>query len=327
MYLKDIFQIKQELNIPIYRQLVDSIENAIKTGKLQPEEKLPTVQELSDRLGIARGTIKRGYDELERMGLIEKLQGRGTFVSYRPPEAQSRKEQAMIAIDELLDRLDAMGFSTGESKIFLDLKLRQRAEQRDPIKLAVLECNPENLSRMAEQLRTLPRADVYSYLTETVEQYPYKLTEEMDLIVTTPSHGALLESLVPEPAKLAKVALRLSPYCLTEIAKLEPGSTVGILCSSLRFGGMLEKTAMDYGSRLRLLPPVSLTLQESLGLYLEGTAAILLPVGYEKYCSQAQRKLLSEYPGTKILCGYEMDEGSFLYLQERVKKLIRKKAL
>ena len=325
--MKDIFQIKQELNIPIYRQLVDSIENAIKTGKLQPEEKLPTVHELSDRLGIARGTIKRGYDELERMGLIEKLQGRGTFVSYRPPETQSRKEQAMAAIDELLDRLDAMGFSTGETKIFLDLKLRQRAEQSDPIKLAVLECNPENLSRMAEQLRSLSQVDIHSYLTETVENYPYKLTQDMDLIVTTPSHGELLESLVSEPKKLAKVALRLSPYCLTEIAKLEPGSAVGILCSSLRFGGMLEKTAQDYGPDLRLLPPVSLTLQEDLRGYLEGTTALLLPVGYEKYCSDSQGKLLSEYPGMKILCGYEMDEGSFLYLQERIKKLRRKKAL
>ncbi len=325
--MKDIFQIKQELNIPIYRQLVDSIENAIKTGKLQPEERLPTVQELSDRLGIARGTIKRVYDDLERLGLIEKLQGRGTFVSYRPPEAQSRKEQAMTAIDGLLNRLEDMGFSPGEIKIFLELKLLQRAEQSDPLKIAVLECNPENLSRMAEQLRTLNQVDVYSYLTETVENYPYKLGEEMDLIVTTPSHGELLESLVSEPKKLAKVALRLSPYCLTEIAKLESGSAVGVLCSSLRFGGMLEKTAMDYGPDLRLLPPVSLTLQENLGAYLEGTTAILLPVGYEKYCNDSQRKLLSEYPGTKILCGYEMDEGSFLYLQERIKKLKRKKAL
>ena len=325
--MKDIFQIKQELNIPIYRQLVDSIENAIKTGKLQPEERLPTVQELSDRLGIARGTIKRVYDDLERLGLIEKLQGRGTFVSYRPPEAQSRKEQAMTAIDGLLNRLEDMGFSPGEIKIFLELKLLQRAEQSDPLKIAVLECNPENLSRMAEQLRTLNQVDVYSYLTETVENYPYKLGEEMDLIVTTPSHGELLESLVSEPKKLAKVALRLSPYCLTEIAKLESGSTVGVLCSSPRFGGMLEKTAMDYGPDLRLLPPVSLTLQENLGAYLEGATAILLPVGYEKYCNDSQRKLLSEYPGTKILCGYEMDEGSFLYLQERIKKLKRKKAL
>lgn len=327
MYLDRIFQINPQLNIPIYRQLVDSIENAIKTGKIAPEERLPTVQELSEQLGIARGTIKRVYDELERLGLIEKLQGRGTFVSYHPMGEESRKEQAMAAIDGLLDQLESMGFTPGETEIFLNLKLRQRAEQGDPLKIAVLECNPENLSRMADQLRSLSQVDVYSYLTETVEAYPYKLAEGMDLIVTTLSHAEMVENLVPEKKKLAKVALRLSPYCLTEIAKVEEGSPVGILCSSLRFGQMLEKTASDYGSELKLLAPVSLTLQEDIEEYLQQTKALLLPVGYEKYCNEAQRKALSHYGGTVILCGYEMDEGSFLYLQERLRKLKRKKAL
>lgn len=322
-----IFQINPQLNIPIYRQLVDSIENAIKTGKLAQEERLPTVQELSEHLGIARGTIKRVYDELERLGLIDKLQGRGTFVSYQPPEARSRKEQAMTAIDELLDRLEEMGFSSGETEIFFRLKLRQRAEQSDPVKIAVLECNPENLSRMAEQIRSLGQVDVYSYLTEAVESYPYKLAENMDMIVTTVSHADWVESLVPDTKKLAKVVLRLSPYCLTEIAKEEEGTTVGILCSSLRFGRMLEKTAMDYGPELKLLPPVSLTLQEEIGEYLKEARTLLLPIGYEKYCSESQRKCLSEYDGKMILCGYEMDEGSFLYLRERVKKIKGKKVL
>ena len=327
MHLDRIFQINPQLNIPIYRQLVDSISNAIKKGNLQSEQRLPTVQELSEQLGIARGTIKRVYDELERLGLIEKLQGRGTFVSYCPPREQNRKEQAMIAIDELLDRLEAMGFSPTETEIFLNLKLRQRAEQSDPIKIAVLECNPENLSRMADQLRSLGQVDIYSYLTENVETYPDKLTEGMDLMVTTLSHADLIEELVSEPKKVAKVVLRLSPYCLAEIAKLAEGSTVGILCSSLRFGEMLEKTASDYGSELKLLPPVSLTMEENIKDYLGQSEALLLPLGYEKYCSSAQRECLSEYDGTVILCGYEMDEGSILYLQERVRKLKRKKAL
>ncbi|MBR6825657.1 MAG: GntR family transcriptional regulator [Oscillospiraceae bacterium] len=325
--MDQIYQINPQLHIPIYRQLADAVENAIKTGKLQPEERLPTVQELSETLGIARGTIKRVYDELEHSGLIEKRQGRGTFVSYRPPEVQSRKDRAMGAIDGLLDSLEDMGFSPGEIKIFLDLKLRERKSREDRLKIAVLECNPENLSRMAEQLRSLAQVDVHSYLTETVESYPYKLAEGMDMIVTTLSHAKLAEDLTPDPKKLAKVVLRLSPYCLREIAKLERGTVVGILCSSLRFGEMLRNTAGDYGDGLELLPAESLTLREDPGAYLSQTQALLLPVGYEKYCSAFQKNLLESYKGTVILCGYEMDEGSFLYLQERIKKLKQKKVL
>lgn len=325
--MERFFRMNPQLNIPIYRQLVDSVENAIKKGELQWEQKLPTVRELSDRLGIAQGTIKRVYDELERLGLIEKLQGRGTFVSYRPPEAQSRKEQAMNAIESLLEQLEDMGFSPGEIKIFLNLKLRQWAEQEEKVKIAVLECNPENLSRMAQQLRTLPQVEIYSYLTETVESYPYRLEEGMDLIVTTPSHADLAESIVTEPKKLAKVVLRFSTQCLRDIAKLEQGSTVGILCSSMRFGDMLHNTAEDYGSELKILPPASLTLQENLEHYIKDADALLLPVDYEKYCGEEQTKQIENYSGTQILCGYEMDEGSFLHLRERVKKIKGKKVL
>ena len=71
--MEPIFQINTELDIPIYQQLVDAIRLAVKKGTLQPDEQLPTVQELSVRLGVARGTIKRAYDELERIGLVEKV--------------------------------------------------------------------------------------------------------------------------------------------------------------------------------------------------------------------------------------------------------------
>ena len=59
--METVFQINQNLDIPIYQQLVDKIRAAVKTGALTTGCQLPTVQELSDRLGVARGTIKRAY--------------------------------------------------------------------------------------------------------------------------------------------------------------------------------------------------------------------------------------------------------------------------
>ena len=159
-----IYRINTELDVPIYQQLVDSIRTAVKKGELVSGQQLPTVQEVTERLGIARGTIKRAYDELERAGLVEKVQGRGTFVRYQPADSGSRKEQAMAAINTLLDQLDEMGLSAAEINIFLNLKLRERAEQEAHVKVAVVECNPENLSQMSEQLRHLQGVDLYSYM-------------------------------------------------------------------------------------------------------------------------------------------------------------------
>ena len=125
--MSEIYKINTELDVPIYRQLVDSIHTAVKKGDLPAGYQLPTVQEMTEQLGIARGTVKRAYDELERLGLVEKVQGRGTFVCYQPSNSGSRKEQAMAAIDSVLDQLENMGFSAAEINIFLNLKLRERS--------------------------------------------------------------------------------------------------------------------------------------------------------------------------------------------------------
>ena len=146
--MSDFFPINPQLDIPIYQQLVDHIRTDIKTGRLAAGGKLPTVRELADQLGLARGTIKRAYDELEKAGMVEKVQGRGTFVSYQPESLESRKDRAMAAIDQLFDQLVEMGFSINEMSIFLKLKLQERASQQANLKVAVVECNPEVLSQL-----------------------------------------------------------------------------------------------------------------------------------------------------------------------------------
>ena len=65
-----IFQIDPNLEVPIYQQLVDKIRSAVRMGALVPGQQLPTVQEVAQSLSIARGTIKRAYDELEHLGVL-----------------------------------------------------------------------------------------------------------------------------------------------------------------------------------------------------------------------------------------------------------------
>ena len=71
-----LFHIDPNLDVPLYRQLVDMIQTAIKKGRLAPGQKLPTVRQLAEQMSLAKGTIKRAYDELERRGVIRMTQGR-----------------------------------------------------------------------------------------------------------------------------------------------------------------------------------------------------------------------------------------------------------
>ncbi|MCM3717436.1 GntR family transcriptional regulator [Fictibacillus phosphorivorans] len=79
-------------NTPIWEQVVHQIKELILKEILQPEDKLPSVRELSGTLLINPNTVSKAYQELERQGIIETLRGKGTFVSASiTPKADEQK--------------------------------------------------------------------------------------------------------------------------------------------------------------------------------------------------------------------------------------------
>lgn len=318
-----IFQINTELDVPIYQQLVDKIRSGVKKGTLMPGQQLPTVQEMAKKLGIAKGTIKRAYDELEHQGLLEKIQGRGTFICYQPALSGSRKEQAMVAIDELLDKLEEMGFSQTEINIFLTLKQRERTEDLSTLKVAVVECNPEMVSQLSEQIRTIKNIELYSYLLDVIRKYPYNLDEEIDLVITTAVHADYLETILSNRKKLARIAYHFSMDTLAGISKLKAGDNIGILCSSHRFCDLVYQSCKKYARNLSLSKPRIFSADLDVQAYLQEQDAVLVPKAYEKYCCQetAEQLRAFEKVGKLIPCDYEMDEGSFLHLEEKLRAL------
>lgn len=322
--MSDLYQVNFQPDIPIYRQLVDIIRSNIKSGKMPPGTRLPTVRDLANKLGIARGTIKRSYDELEKERLVEKVQGRGTFVSYRPENSESRKERAMAAIDRLLDELEELDFSMTEMNIFINLKLQERAAYQPNLKVAVIECNPEILFQLREQLRQIEKIDVYTYLLEDVLTYPYKIGEDMDLVVTTLEHAKAIEEAIPDSKKITKIALTPHSNCVAKIVKLKSNERIGILSHSARFGELLSKICNEFTEQVAIAPPC--LLSDDVESYLADKTAILLPENYERYADDDKIKIIQEFSsnGQIITCAYRVDEGSLMYLQEKIQRLLEK---
>lgn len=71
-------------NIPLYKQLADSVAVLIEAGSMQPGERLPPTRELAGLLGLNRTTVSAAYTLLEHSGVIEGHVGRGSFVARRP---------------------------------------------------------------------------------------------------------------------------------------------------------------------------------------------------------------------------------------------------
>lgn len=87
---------------PIYEQIIDRFRMLILNGALEPDTQLPSVRSLAVDLSINANTIQRAYSELERIGLIYSIKGRGNFVSsHKDVVIQQQARQ----IDDLKQKL------------------------------------------------------------------------------------------------------------------------------------------------------------------------------------------------------------------------------
>ena len=79
-------------DLPLYRQIVRQITEAIAGGRLRRGDRLASHRELSEQLVIAPLTVKKAYDELEALGYIETRRGRGTFVCAALPKTARARQ-------------------------------------------------------------------------------------------------------------------------------------------------------------------------------------------------------------------------------------------
>ncbi|HBP80586.1 MAG TPA: PLP-dependent aminotransferase family protein, partial [Halomonas sp.] len=70
---------------PRYRAIAQAIGDAITSGELAPDDKLPPQRRLADALGVTVGTVTRGYAEAEHRGWVSARVGSGTYVKQRGP--------------------------------------------------------------------------------------------------------------------------------------------------------------------------------------------------------------------------------------------------
>jgi GntR family transcriptional regulator len=71
---------------PLWRRTRDAIVARIVDGEFAAGAMLPSEPELGAQLGVSQGTARKALSELERAGVVERRQGRGTFVPVTTPE-------------------------------------------------------------------------------------------------------------------------------------------------------------------------------------------------------------------------------------------------
>lgn len=69
---------------PKYQVLKDYLIDTIKTEKRKPGEQIDSENELSEKFGISRQTVRQAIGELVNEGWLYRVQGKGTYIDRRP---------------------------------------------------------------------------------------------------------------------------------------------------------------------------------------------------------------------------------------------------
>ena len=81
--LINLFSLNTGSGIPIYRQLIDQIKQAIRMNLLKSEELLPSVRTLAKVLQINPMTISKAFAQLELEGVLIRKRGVGMLVATK----------------------------------------------------------------------------------------------------------------------------------------------------------------------------------------------------------------------------------------------------
>jgi len=123
----------RESETPLYQQIGNYLRNAILSGKLTADTRLPAYRQLADDLGVNRATIENAYAMLEADGLVFSRMGSGTYVLPQPLISKTSKQNKDIDLP-----LWQQNFQTKETASNLDLidALLQEAGHLHPISFA-----------------------------------------------------------------------------------------------------------------------------------------------------------------------------------------------
>ena len=80
---------------------LNSIRSMIDSGAFPEDGRLPTERDLSQRLDVGRGAVRRALEALEAEGLVWRKQGKGTFVGQPPDPSRSLAAKIVATADPL----------------------------------------------------------------------------------------------------------------------------------------------------------------------------------------------------------------------------------
>lgn len=171
-----------------YEEVADYLKEQIVTGVYKPGDRLPSLRELGEILGVGQSTVREAVGSLKTMGLVDIRQGEGTFVTKFDPE-------------ELLAAFELVRPVTKQDIIEL-LEVRKIVET-GIVRLAAERHNGSDLAEIEAALREMEEALVNGQLGDAADwKFHYSLA--------VAAHNSILESVMQSISETMSKTLKAS---------------------------------------------------------------------------------------------------------------------
>ena len=169
--------IDKESFVPYYYQLKSILSEQIRQGAYQPDELLPSENQLCEMYGVSRATVRKAFAELANEGLVYTVKGKGTFVA-KPKLEQSLFRFYALGRDLRSRGLNLVSRMLKQSETALSKEIAQR-----------LKVNP---GERAAEIRRVRLVDGAPLALET----SYVVGEAVSALATADLEGASIYDVV-----------------------------------------------------------------------------------------------------------------------------------
>ena len=96
--MKNLISINDNIGVPKYRQIINSIFQLIREGELKRGDKIPSINNICEKFSLSRDTVLMAFNELKARGVISSVPGKGYYVESTSIDFEQR---IFVLFDEL----------------------------------------------------------------------------------------------------------------------------------------------------------------------------------------------------------------------------------
>lgn len=148
---------------PLYRQVYDLLTSRLVDGYWKPSEPLPSEMALAEELGVSQGTVRKALNQMVAENLLERHQGKGSFVSEHTQESslfrffRLREPNGESLIPETQVLSSSRRAATPVERDHLNLQ--GKGQVVELVRLRFLQGEPAILEKVIQPLSLFPNID------------------------------------------------------------------------------------------------------------------------------------------------------------------------